>query len=35
MTDDPDSLNQWFAQNEEQLNMLTILVRGNLTDLKR
>jgi len=35
MNIEPDSLNLWFASNEEQLNMLTILVRGNLTDLKR
>lgn len=35
MSNDPESLNQWFTQNEEQLNMLTILVRGDLKDLKR
>ena len=35
MLDEPDSLNQWYTQNEEQLALLTDLVRGNLTDLER
>ena len=33
--EDPEALNNWFAANEEQLNMLTMLVRGDLIDLKR
>ena len=35
MTDDPDALNQWFTANDDQLKLLTDMVRGNLTDLNR
>ena len=33
MLDDPDSLNQWYTTNEEQLALLTDMVRGDLSDL--
>ena len=35
MLDDPDSLNQWYTTNEEQLALLTDMVRGDLSDLQR
>ena len=35
MTTEPDSLNQWYQTNDDWLKKLTVLVRGDLTDLKR
>ena len=35
MQDEPDALNQWFTANDDQLKLLTDMVRGNLTDLNR
>ena len=35
MQDEPDALNQWFTANDDQLKLLTDMVRGNLSDLNR
>ena len=35
MCDDADSLSNWLTQNDDQLKMLTDMVRGPLTDLQR
>ena len=35
MSEEPDSLNQWFQTNDDWLKKLTEVVRGNLSDLQR
>ena len=35
MCEDADSLTNWLTANDDQLKMLTDMVRGNLTDLQR